>query len=222
MSGPYETSLGSGQNPYQTRLGQNSGQALQIPTPQYQAPKNMQSQPSMPMTTVGQGIGNSMQGVLKLLQQRQQINGAGGGLSTFGQGGLFGTSLGGPAGGLGSVATPGGMDQSQALATGNQIGPANPTIDQQAAANADVGNESAMASSMPSGAQNSPMTQQAQGMGSPGAAGAVAGGALSAIAGYFSQQAQTDANIGKNLVPTIKPQQANFQFQPLIGGGSLV
>ena len=165
MSGPYETSLGS----WAKSLPDPIRPKLRSGSPDTNSPvsgaKEYAVQPSMPMTTVGQGIGNSMQGVLKLLQQRQQINGAGGGLSTFGQGGLFGTSLGGPAGGLGSVATPGGMNQTQALATGNQIGPANPTPDQQAAANADVGNESAMASSMPSGAQNSPMTQQAQGMG---------------------------------------------------------
>ena len=218
MSGSYDTSLGTPQyNPYQVKLGQTAQQSgLKMPTPQYETPKNMQGQPQMPTTVLGQsgGSNNMMAQMQQLLQQRQMVNGGGVGGNPFSS--LFG--------GGGSVMTPGGMDQTQALATGNQIGPANPTPDQQAAANADVGNESAMASSMPSGAQNSPMTQQAQGMGggAGAAAGNVAGAALSAIGSYFTQQAQQDANIGKNLVPTIRPQQANFQFQPLIGGGSLV
>jgi hypothetical protein len=111
--------------------------------------------------------------------------------------------------------------QTQALASGNQIGPANPTAGEQAAANADAGNLNAYASTMPSGMDSGGMDIGGQAVGGGGPSASQIGGGIASAIGQFASDYQKNEPRYQFQDPAIPlPKLVPFQSLTLAPRGT--
>jgi hypothetical protein len=200
-------------SPYQTKIGGGGG-GVNIPATQYQVPgTNTKNQaPPMPATsTAGSTVGNAtsqiqpmIKQIMAVMQQRQMANGV-------------------PP----MNSNPGGVWSGNP--TQQQVGPDNPSTPQQPA----VSGQTAMGPSsdqlLASQGETSTGTPDMMGSGGSGgfsptgsALGQGVGSALASISQAFGNMSKADMSAFQNMPkPTIQPQQANYQFNPMIGGGDL-
>jgi hypothetical protein len=214
-------------SPYQTKIGGGGG-GVNIPATQYQVPgTNTKNQaPQMPATsTAGSTVGNVtsqlqplMKQMMALMQQRQQNSGVP----------PMNSNPGGVWSGNPTQQQVGPPNPMSPASTDSMPGPPNPTTPQQPSSA-----QSAMGPSsdqlLASQGETSTGTPDMMGSGGSGgfsptgsALGQGVGSALASISQAFGNMSKADMSAFQNMPkPTIQPQQANYQFNPMIGGGDL-